>query len=95
MPMETLLAVHELSAAEAQRVSTLYPTAFLHLEAASAEPLVDERWWSNVTLRKGSWRREERLPELEVTVDAPEAIQTTKSSLHGAAPRQRENDPSW
>lgn len=83
MPMETLLAVHELSAAEAQRVSTLYPTAFLHLEAASAEPLVDERWWSNVTLRKGSWRREERLPELEVTVDAPEAIKQRSQAYMG------------
>ena len=83
MPMETLLAVHELSAGEAQRVSTLYSNAFLHLEAASAEPSVDERWWSNVTLRKGSWRREERLPELEVTVDAPEAIKQRSQAYMG------------
>ena len=83
MPMETLLAVHELSADEAQRVSTLYSNAFLHLEAASAEPSVDERWWSNVTLRKGSWRREERLPELEVTVDAPEAIKQRSQAYMG------------
>lgn len=83
MPMETLLAVHELSAGEAQRVSTLYSNAFLHLETASTEPSADERWWSNVTLRKGSWRREERLPELEVTVDAPEAIKQRSQAYMG------------
>lgn len=83
MPMETLLAVHELSVAEAQRVSSLYPNAFLHLEASSHTSSSDERWWSNVTLRKGSWHREERLPELEVTVEAPEAIRQRSQAYMG------------
>ncbi len=74
MPLETLLAVHELPAADAARISSLHSNAYLHLETSNERETNDERWWSNVTLRKGSWRREERLPELEVTVEAPEAI---------------------
>lgn len=74
LPLETLLAVHELPMPDAQRVSTLHPNAFLHLETVEPSTEDRERWWSNVQLRPGSWRREERLPELEVTVEAPEAV---------------------
>tara|TARA_B110000305_G_scaffold232040_1_gene286359 strand:- start:108 stop:2060 length:1953 start_codon:yes stop_codon:yes gene_type:complete len=74
LPIETLLAIHELPMPDAQRVSTLHPNAFLHLETVEPSTEERERWWSNVQLRPGSWRREARLPELEVTVEAPEAV---------------------
>ena len=74
MPLETLLAVHELPMSDAQRVAALHPNAYLHLETVEVDSNQEERWWSNVKLQPGSWRREERLPELEVTVEAPEAV---------------------
>ncbi len=74
VPMEALLAVHELPTNEAQRVAALHTNAFLHLETVDRATDQEERWWSNVQLRPGSWRREERLPELEVVVEAPEAV---------------------
>lgn len=74
MPMETLLAVHELPMNDAQRVATLHSNAYLHLETVEEDSDKEARWWSNVKLQPGSWRREERLPELEVSVEAPEAV---------------------
>ena len=74
MPLETLLAVHELPMDDAQRVAALHPNAYLHLEAVEGEANQEDRWWSKVKLQPGSWRREERLPELEVSVEAPEAV---------------------
>ena len=74
IPLETLIAIHELPAADAQRIRHLHTNAHLNLEVADTSKGGDERWWSNVKLRPGSWRREERLPELEVSVEAPEAV---------------------
>lgn len=74
VPMEALLAVHELPTDEAQRVAALHTNAYLHLETVERSTEREERWWSNVQLRPGSWRREDRLPELEVVVEAPEAV---------------------
>ena len=74
IPLETLIAIHELPAADAQRIRHLHTNALLNLEVADTSEGGDERWWSNVKLKPGSWRREERLPELEVSVEAPEAV---------------------
>ena len=73
-PLDALVAIHELPAADAQRICHLHPNAYLNLEATENNETNDERWWSDVKLKPGSWRREERLPELEVSVEAPEAI---------------------
>jgi hypothetical protein len=72
-PIETVLAIHEITEREAQRISALHSSAFLHLESGQLGE-EGERWWSNLKTRPGSWRRDERLPELEVTVEAPEAV---------------------
>ena len=73
-PLDALVAIHELPSADAQRICHLHPNAYLNLEATENNGAKDERWWSNVKLKPGSWRREERLPELEVSVEAPEAV---------------------
>lgn len=73
-PLDALVAIHELPAADAQRICHLHPNAYLNLEATERKESKDERWWSDVKLKPGSWRREERLPELEVSVEAPEAV---------------------
>jgi len=73
-PLDALVAIHELPPADAQRICHLHPNAYLNLEATESNETNDERWWSDVKLKPGSWRREERLPELEVSVEAPEAI---------------------
>lgn len=73
-PLDALVAIHELPSADAQRICHLHPNAYLNLEATENNDSNNERWWSNVKLKPGSWRREERLPELEVSVEAPEAV---------------------
>jgi hypothetical protein len=73
-PLDALVAIHELPSADAQRICHLHPNAYLNLEETENNESKDERWWSNVKLKPGSWRREERLPELEVSVEAPEAV---------------------
>ena len=73
-PLETLIAIHELPVTDAQRVRHLHANAHLNLEVADTVGETEERWWSNVKLKPGSWRREERLPELETSVEAPEAV---------------------
>ena len=73
-PLDALVAIHELPSADAQRICHLHPNAYLNLESTEDNESKDERWWSNVKLKPGSWRREERLPELEVSVEAPEAV---------------------
>ena len=73
-PLDALVAIHELPSTDAQRICHLYPNAYLNLETTENNGAKDERWWSNVKLKPGSWRREERLPELEVSVEAPEAV---------------------
>ncbi|MDG1537172.1 MAG: DUF835 domain-containing protein [Candidatus Poseidoniaceae archaeon] len=73
-PLDALVAIHELPAADAQRICHLHPNAYLNLEATESNETNGERWWSDVKLKPRSWRREERLPELEVSVEAPESI---------------------
>ena len=74
IPLETLIAIHELPDTDAQRIRHLHANAHLNLEVADNAQEGDERWWSNVKLKPGGWRREERLPEVEVSVEAPEAV---------------------
>ena len=74
IPLETLIAIHELPDTDAQRIRHLHPNAHLNLEVADNAQGGDERWWSNVKLKPGGWRREERLPGVEVSVEAPEAV---------------------
>ena len=79
--LDTLISLIELSNDDAVRVVNLYPD-FSLLELDEKSEKTDKEWWNYVRLESRSWRREARLPEPEVIVEAPEYIrQLTKAKL--------------
>jgi len=78
---DALLGIHEIPLAEADRILTLYPDAYLQIEDASSKTEEMHQWWSNSRLRKSTWRRDERLPEMEAVVEAPEIIRLRSKAM--------------
>ncbi len=79
--LDALISLVELSDDEAARVENLYPD-FSLVELDDKPENSDKGWWNYVRLDSRSWRREARLPEPEVIVEAPEYIrQLTKAKL--------------
>ncbi len=79
--LDALISLVELSDDEAARVEDLYPD-FSLVELDDKPENSDKGWWNYVRLDSRSWRREARLPEPEVIVEAPEYIrQLTKAKL--------------
>ncbi len=79
--LDALLAIHELSLPDAENILTLYPEAHFQMDESSDTKNDDHQWWSKTNIRSSSWSREERLPELEVVVEAPEAIRQRSKAL--------------
>ena len=79
--LDTLISLIELPNDDAVRVVNLYPD-FSLLELDEKSEKTDKEWWNYARLESRSWRREARLPEPEVIVEAPEYIrQLTKAKL--------------
>ena len=79
--LDALISLVELSNEEILRIINLYPEGLLSTDENQTEES-SENWWNNVKLNTSSWRREARLPEQEVIVEAPEYIQQlTKAKL--------------
>ena len=79
--LDALISLIELSNDEAGRIENLYPD-FSLMELDDKSENTDREWWNYVRLDSRSWRREARLPEPEVIVEAPEYIrQLTKAKL--------------
>ena len=79
--LDALISLVELSNEEILRIISLYPDSLLLSETAKPSETRDD-WWNYVQLNTSSWRRESRLPEQEVIVEAPEYIrQLTKAKL--------------
>ncbi len=71
--LDALISLHELSKEEIDQIIRLYPDA--HINSHGEENNSHEgQWWNQVRLQSRRWIRENRLPELETTVDAPEII---------------------
>lgn len=79
--LDALLAIHELSVPDTSNILTLYPEAHFQMEDGSETNAGNHQWWSKTNIRTSSWNREERLPELEVVVEAPEAIRQRSKAL--------------
>ena len=79
--LDALLAIHELSLPDTENILTLYPEAHFQMDESSETKTGDHQWWSKTNIRSSSWSREERLPELEVVVEAPEAIRQRSKAL--------------
>ena len=79
--LDALISLVELSNEEILRIISLYPDSLLLTDEAQTSETRDD-WWNYVKLNTSSWRREARLPEQEVIVEAPEYIrQMTKAKL--------------
>ena len=79
--LDALISLVELSEEEILRIINLYPECALSSDHQKTSEAHDD-WWNYVKLNTSSWRREARLPEQEVVVEAPEYIQQlTKAKL--------------
>jgi hypothetical protein len=71
--LDSLIAVHELPLSDMDRVLNLYPEAHFQSDQ-NTNTQAEHQWWSKARYRTSSWRREERLPEMETVIEAPEAL---------------------
>ena len=79
--LDALISLIELPDDDVIRIVNLYPDFTLATEEQQEEHGSSD-WWNYVQLTSRSWRREARLPEQEVVVEAPEYIrQLTKAKL--------------
>lgn len=87
--LDALVSLVELPDDDLIRIINLYPDAVIEQERQTNSNNNDD-WWNYVKLNTSSWRREERLPEQEVTIEAPEYIrQLTKAKLDNFATGER------
>ena len=79
--IDALISLHELSDDELEKVIRLYPDANVYSQEQKQSE-EDEQWWNKVKLQSRRWVRDNRLPEIESTVEAPEYIrQKTQAQL--------------
>jgi hypothetical protein len=79
--VDALLAIHELPSSDLNQILNLHPEAHFQIDEQKQQTDGDHQWWSKSKLRTSSWRRQERLPELEVMVEAPEAIRQRSKAM--------------
>ena len=72
--LDALVSLVELPDDELIKIVNLYPDATIEQEQETSSNNNDD-WWNYVRLSTSSWRREERLPGQEVSIEAPEYIQ--------------------
>ena len=71
--IDALISLHELSKEEIERVVNLYPDATIFSDQQE-DSKNHGQWWNQVKLQSRRWVRDNRLPEIEATVEAPEII---------------------
>ena len=87
--LDALVSLVELPADELIKIVNLYPDATIQQEQETSSNNNDD-WWNYVRLNTSSWRREERLPGQEVSIEAPEYIQQlTKAKLENFSAGER------
>jgi hypothetical protein len=79
--LDALLAIHELPLPDLNQIFNLHQEAHFQVEEQTEQTDGDHQWWSKSKLRASTWSRQERLPELEVMVEAPEAIRLRSKAL--------------
>ncbi|DAC28429.1 MAG TPA: DUF835 domain-containing protein [Candidatus Poseidoniales archaeon] len=87
--LDALVSLVELPVDELIKIVNLYPDATIQQEQETSSNNNDD-WWNYVRLNTSSWRREERLPGQEVSIEAPEYIQQlTKAKLENFSAGER------
>jgi len=87
--LDALVSLVELPNDDLIKIINLYPDATIQQEQETSSNNNDD-WWNYVRLNTSSWRREERLPGQEVSIEAPEYIQQlTKAKLENFSAGER------
>ena len=86
--LDATISLHVQEIEDVDVIAKLFPAAYLDLEAEniSNHREGEGEWWTKSRILKSTWKREERLPELEPSVETPEFIrQKSKAMLerHG------------
>ena len=86
--LDATISLHVQEIEDVDVIAKLFPAAYLDLEAEniSNHQQGEGEWWTKSRILKSTWKREERLPELEPSVETPEFIrQKSKAMLerHG------------
>jgi len=86
--LDATISLHIQEIEDVDVIAKLFPAAYLDLEAEniSNHQQGEGEWWTKSRTLKSTWKREERLPELEPSVETPEFIrQKSKAMLerHG------------
>ena len=86
--LDSTISLHVQEIEDVDVIAKLFPAAYLDLEAEniSNHQQGEGEWWTKSRILKSTWKREERLPELEPSVETPEFIrQKSKAMLerHG------------
>jgi hypothetical protein len=74
--LDATISLHVQEIEDVDIIAKLFPAAYLDLEAEniSNHREGEGEWWTKSRVLKSTWKREERLPELEPSVETPEFI---------------------
>jgi len=74
--LDATISLHLQEREDVDNIAKLFPTAYLDLEAEniSNHREGEGEWWTKSRVIKSTWKREERLPELEPSVETSEFI---------------------
>ena len=79
--VDALLGIHELPLPDLNQILNLHQEAHFQVDEHMETAEGSHQWWSKSKRRTSTWKRQERLPELEVMVEAPEAIRLRSKAL--------------
>jgi len=79
--IDALLAIHELPLPDLNQILKLHQEAHFQVDEQTEQTDGGHQWWSKSKLRASTWNRKERLPVVEVMVEAPEAIRQRSKAL--------------
>ena len=81
--LDATISLHVQEIEDVDVIAKLFPAAYLDL---AAENISNHRqgegeWWTKSRTLKSTWKREERLPELEPSVETPEFIRQKSKAM--------------
>lgn len=87
--LDATISLHRLEREDIDVIVKLYPAASIDLNAEhiTNQQQGQDQWWTKTQTLKSTWKRQQRLPEIEASLEAPEFIrQKSKAMLerHGS-----------
>jgi hypothetical protein len=81
--LDATISLHVQEIEDVDVIAKLFPAAYLEIEAEniSNHRQGEREWWTKSRTLKSTWKREERLPELEPSVETPEFIRQKSKAM--------------